>query len=1218
MRLRHRVALVVAGVGLFVGTTYATATSERVVGRVVRQLLPEALRAPCTFDSARFDFLEGVEVRGLRVLDPRDPLAPPVIEVERVRIDYSLDVFGAGPHVTQIDVIRPRIRLARDAEGNFPLATLFDVDLEEDETPAPRPVVRVREGVAVLEDPTLFAGPPPTVSAIAIDVVPPTRWARDWTGTVVELSASSDLIGPIAGRAVLDAEGTGGESTLELEAVTLPPELSGRFAGEVQAAVAQIRPGGSLALRVTSRGSARGELAHVIEVEPRDVSVSVVLPDPHHGPPDPIEIAGINGLLRLEGDRLAVTGLRARVFEGTVDVNGTVEGLSPAGGEPRLDLRAHAEDLHVGDDTRPRMPGAARKVLEAFALRATISGDVVLTGTTDHVQVQAAATVRDGRVRFEGYARADGQRHGFPYEATDVNAQVGADGRIVTVVAEGRHGAALVRAFGTIDHPPGDTSVPDMTIEGEDVPLDDELRAALGERAERLFDPWGPGGVAKRIAVRISRIPGIDIRDVAEVELDFDGRAAFRPDVFPAALTSVRGTVRVLEDVEAGHRVPVVRLEEVRADGEGFTVRADGEFRGSGEHPSESLVFESEVQEAAGAFRRAIAESSRIPEGVKETVRKLGTAGPLHAEVRLSGSAGERRDLVTVDLRGASVSGYDDVLLPARDLRGRVVVDGRDLRVESVTGELLLDPFVAPLRADGVARNVAGTPALDLHIQAEELPLGDPLRDALGPLAVPAHRFWEDVHPVGDARADLDLRLRPQGGSEPPFEMTLTRIRGPLLPQGLELDNEDGTFHYDGRTATLALESAIGDAQLHIGQAVYDVATGRVRVDARLRNLRFPEDLLGPLSRETVDAIAEAAPGRNVHAPDLHVTYEPDPATLLVAGSLAFRPRTRRPLRDPGLAPEGAVTLDRLVFWFPAGGEPQFQGEIEADGFSFDPGFAVDDLTGAIAISGRIEDGKPRLSLRTSDADFRVVDLPVEDAVLDMTVGQHLRLDARARFLGGALTGRVFEGGSKVAYRGQFRLEDGEVAQLVGSAFTAEGPGASGLIDARLEFENPSGAADDLRGRARVEVTEGELLQVPVFGALFRVMNLPTVLVATFESGRLDADIVGRWVEIRELELDSPWVALSSDEGRVGLDGRIDAVVHARVRWRLGIPLIDPLILDNPLLRVMQERLGRARLGGTLRNPDVTWEPIIPGAAASTRREPAPIEGLTPPELDPW
>src|SRR5689334_17426851 len=111
MLARNKIALVVVGTAIAVVPAYVVATSDAVVARVLATGLRRYVRAPCRFDAAHFTFLEGIEVRGLVVLDPADPLGAPLLAADRCRVNYMLDVTGFGPHVTGIDLERPRLRL---------------------------------------------------------------------------------------------------------------------------------------------------------------------------------------------------------------------------------------------------------------------------------------------------------------------------------------------------------------------------------------------------------------------------------------------------------------------------------------------------------------------------------------------------------------------------------------------------------------------------------------------------------------------------------------------------------------------------------------------------------------------------------------------------------------------------------------------------------------------------------------------------------------------------------------------------------------------------------------------------------------------------------------------------------------------------------------------------------------------------------------------------
>ena len=135
MRLRYRLALGVAGVAALGLSAFAVGLSDRAVKKRVAAVLAETLRAPCTFDSASFSFLEGLEVRGLEVLDPDDPLGPPLLTVESLHLDYAGDLLREGPRLTKVVLHGPRIRVLRRADGTLALASL--VSLPETEPGPP-------------------------------------------------------------------------------------------------------------------------------------------------------------------------------------------------------------------------------------------------------------------------------------------------------------------------------------------------------------------------------------------------------------------------------------------------------------------------------------------------------------------------------------------------------------------------------------------------------------------------------------------------------------------------------------------------------------------------------------------------------------------------------------------------------------------------------------------------------------------------------------------------------------------------------------------------------------------------------------------------------------------------------------------------------------------------------------------------------------------------
>src|SRR5262245_32995878 len=156
MLLRNKIAIVVVGVGIGLASAYVFGTSDAYVRQTLRDQIAKYVRAPCSFESASFTYLHGIEVHGLVILDPEDPTGQPLVAADRALVDYTLDVLGAGPHLTYVELERPRVRLDRGPDGRFAIARAF-VPPESGGAKPPLPRVLLRGGALTFSDPSLLA-----------------------------------------------------------------------------------------------------------------------------------------------------------------------------------------------------------------------------------------------------------------------------------------------------------------------------------------------------------------------------------------------------------------------------------------------------------------------------------------------------------------------------------------------------------------------------------------------------------------------------------------------------------------------------------------------------------------------------------------------------------------------------------------------------------------------------------------------------------------------------------------------------------------------------------------------------------------------------------------------------------------------------------------------------------------------------------------------------
>ena len=164
----------------------------------------------------------------------------------------------------------------------------------------------------------------------------------------------------------------------------------------------------------------------------------------------------------------------------------------------------------------------------------------------------------------------------------------------------------------------------------------------------------------------------------------------------------------------------------------------------------------------------------------------LGASGPVDIRAEIAGAPDRRRDRVTLGLRGVAMTGYRDVPFAAEGLTGTVVVDGDEVRLDGIRGVSL----GVPIRADGrLIGLTTGAVEPDVRVAADGLPLGNPLRRALGRLGEKAAQFWDELRPVGEV-GTLGTRADAQGVRRPsidatPVEIRLGRIDGPPVPRRL-------------------------------------------------------------------------------------------------------------------------------------------------------------------------------------------------------------------------------------------------------------------------------------------------------------------------------------------------------------------------------------------------------------------------------------------------
>lgn len=1222
MRLRNRLALVGAGGIVLVVTAYATVTRTSAVEARVRALLASELRAPCTFESAEFSFLDGLALRGLRVLDPEDPLRPPLIDVGEARVDFHLDLLGSGPRLTVVHLVQPTVRIAADRAGRPSLLGI--VPPPQAGAPAVTlPVVRITDGTVILDGPpALGAGDRATLTSIRADVL-----AADGRLRVPDGHARAESLGAVAFS--LDVAQEAGTVDVSLRAQDLDVT---RFAREssLSAVTGPLRDHsvtGAVAVEASMRLTGGQVTDLVVDLRLAGIGAEVSVPEHEDLPPtEPFRIELETAHVRLADGRAELSEARGRALGAPLEIAGHADVGALLGlrtrGDPEIDLTVTLRDARVGPEVAGHFPAHLREIREAFSLEGRTDARVLVRGPLEDSRVDAVLDVLDLRAGYAGYAdEATGERRGFPWYADGLSGRVSVIGPRVELEARGRHGPATVAVQGFHERTPEGAPRTEVRVTAEHVPLDADLRAGFGDRAEAVLGPWDPGGTARRVEVLIEEVPDVaGGEDGVHVTVELDGHATFTPDALPAPLRDVRGTVRILEPEEGGRRVSRVELAGIRAVGDGFEVRSLDGVVGDDD---EELTLALDVARLDGPFADAVLASTTLSEGVKRSLRLLRPRGAAVFDARIVTHDGVRDDVVTATLEGVAVDGWEGVPLPAEGLAGTVRYEDGGLATDGLTGTVLGG---AAIRVVGTLTELeAPAPVAHLDVAATGLPLGVRLRDALGTLAEPAHAVWEELPAGDDLRADVTASIRPPGDPAGELVFALEGVRGSVAVLGLALDLTAGRVAYAGDLVTGELTARRGAGELAVADFRY--RTGSGDLDARLsaRGLAFPDDLVPLLSPEAAANLSETLAPSVLHVPHLDLAWEAGAQRLTAQGAAALRV-TAAGSALPGLHVRSTIEIDEAVVVLPEDGPAAVSGRARLSETSLDPGVALKELAGPLVFRGALGAAPSTFEADLAAGQGRVEGLLLADLHLRLEVaGDVLRIPrVSADLYGGRLEGQFRRGGERLAYRGGFTVRGTDLAAYARDQQREE---MSGALDADVRFRAPLGGGP-LEGSGEATLSGAEI-RVPWVSAALRAVDGALLGVASiqgsFHAGRLAFDLRGQRALIRELHLEGPSVpllfgaTLELQDGRGAIDlvdGRLDMIVYPRLRF--GVLGLDPTGIFDRIVGVAQFLVRRLRIEGSTRNPRTTWEVLDRDLEDEFARRPRPLGEVRRYGPEPW
>jgi len=851
-----------------------------------------------------------------------------------------------------------------------------------------------------------------------------------------------------------------------------------------------------------------------------------------------------------------------------------------------LDLWLHGHDLQGStEDLRHLLPpDIVESIVEKFLPAGTFDFDLTVSQRpSTEEKVVAWLEMHDGQFNYAGQLdKLTGQRFGFRYPVERCSGRFRMETHVPTSrgladvieieelkgfnqIARPQVGGALdvaVEAQGravTYAGPPGEEPEDlDFTIDVRDLPIDAKLARAFASTPGGMpYKGFDVSGSASRVLIRIKRegFREPEARASYDVTLE-DCRVAY--EGFPFPIEKVGG--RIISEDQAGDHGRVLRIEGLHGEAPaGGQINARGTVRqdDAGTQLLDLSVTAEKI--AIGAdLERALVGSRAAATGITDLWRSVRPYGFLSATATFSGPQSCN---IEIDLSQLSLRGYQEFECPITELRGSVSYDLKTLRIDDLSGLVFEAPFT-------VSGQFLENGSFQVTGSIDGIVLQDAVRHILEAVAPPAARAIEQLRI--DPTSAFDLRLDCWRTSEnDPVELDFSvddlNVKSRIMDLDLLLQGGPIKVSLDKITAE-NLHIRAGDGEIHVRQVVVpndDRQETWALIDANnLDPAQHLEHLFGPGIRESL--------GRNARL-DLagfRVEFQRPEQKLILSGALDLR----RNVATEGVAlePIGQVDFNPITLTLPPvqGGPLRFAGVIEFRHLNCNMPISIRDLGGEL----RVVEGtlSPEFSVTGALHNTRATLFDRELTAMS------INLTYRPDYLHlGNVDGRAydgeFEGDVEVyleeprAFKARFQARNVLLGDMLKEDLPRSEP-MTGTVEARLEFESPSGEVRDMHGRGQIRVKEGSLFKVPGLRPILAVLSRVTPIEDEPRFTRAEADftVAGEEITLHHCRLSTALNDVDAD-GTISIYGDLNLVVEPKVTR-----LIDLLegTLNSPTIRL--------------------------------------------------
>jgi hypothetical protein len=931
-----------------------------------------------------------------------------------------------------------------------------------------------------------------------------------------------------------------------------------------------------------------------------------------------------------EGQPLLLTDVSGRVMltEGVIEflgVTGELEGITfTADGQIQgvqaqspfwITVSTEPFEVPAQGGIWPKLPQRARRYQERFSPQGMYQAQVTIDRLTPGAALRSSGYLDLLDTRFS--------YHKFPYPADQLTGRVTFDSQRVEFhdlqASSPSGGHATVS--GTIT-PPGGGGEVDITIRGDDFPVDDYLLDAMKPKHRKIMDMFfnesgyqeliaqgvvrapgeassessgatavesdssqaragapvfEPGGTAA-VNVRIQRPAGVDQKYRVTTDLDVSGlRTVFSFWHYP--LYAERGRVVITPGEVEIHNV------RVRAVGGGGGV-VDGRLV----LPTDGQPLEPYIQLASIRLPINHTLISSIPKPKDQWVGSLQLGGTLVGTGEVfAGADGKVAFTVDTVLQNGSAT-PNGGSYALTDIQGFITIERSRIQFEDLKSKHDLGSISLNGQADFGVDGLG----VDLTFAGDELRLERGLIDLLpsGHEGRPIlQKLFDDYTP--DGRFDASLQYT-DGNDEP------GRFLLDIDPRSLNLDYSGQRIDLDDMTGRVELTSQ--RAILH--KLAGRFASGTFEVDGEVRLNKDPGvnlsiDVLADQIDDTARALVPPAVLAVIDKLEVQGPYSVQDAHLLTWPTVL----------------EGPTAI--------------FEGKVYLHDADAQIGVAVTELNAELDmhVATFAEQRWPHTDIRIQAEDMRVADRLVERVSFTAKTGRQPWLielaDMKGSIYGGTLVGwGQMRLGRDAALGLDLTIQEVELEPFLNPLETA-GPKstdapdaadittrnmASGLLSARVTLRIPSDDPTQMQGRGVINVRDARLYDRPITLALLQAASLALPSESSFDRASARYIVYGSTVQFDDIRFEAPAFVIAGT----------GTMEYPSTELNLRMVTQNPSALDlgpvSTLVQTFTDELLGIEVRGTLAQPQArvvtlddffkSWGRVFGGNSAQMTEDP--------------